>query len=355
MASIANYKCPACGGPLHFDSETQKLKCDYCDSTYSPTEIEELYNKKEAEGSKDVSEQDWTDSELADMHAYRCPSCGAEIIVDENTAATSCPYCNNPTINATQFEGALKPNYVIPFTLTKEDAVQSLKTFYKGKPFLPKAFSSDNHIDEIKGLYVPFWLYDNLAHINADYHATTVHTHVSGDYQITTTRHYQVHREGEIQFEHVPADGASKMPDEFMDAIEPYDYSKMVPFQKSYMAGYYADKYDVSAKDNENRVEIRMQNSAKAYVAQSVVGYSTVVPEHETITFLDNHVSYAFLPVWILATNWNNKNYLFVMNGQTGKIVGDNLPIDVKKMILTFLIITVSLMIFNFILFKVVR
>ncbi len=348
MASIANYKCPACGGPLHFDSGTQKLKCDYCDSTYDPSEIEDLYNKKETEGSKDVLEQTWTEAEIATMHAYRCPSCGAEIIVDDNTAATSCPYCNNPTINATQFEGALKPNYIIPFKLKKEDAIEGLKKFYEDKPFLPKTFSNENHIDEIKGLYVPFWLYDGLIQASADYHATIVHSHMEGDYEVTTTRHYQVHREGEVQFEKVPADGASKMPDEFMDAIEPFEYKALVPFKKSYLAGYYADKYDVSSSDDEKRTTVRMQNSAKAFLDASLSQYSSSVTEHVDMNLVNSHVSYAFLPVWILATKWNNKNYLFVMNAQTGKMIGDDLPIDKKKLLLTYLCITAILIVISY-------
>ena len=336
MASIANYKCPACGGPLHFDSDLQKLKCEYCDSTYEPSEIEALYEKKETEGSKDVSHQNWSEDELKGMHAYSCPSCGAEIIVDENTAATSCPYCNNPTINATQFEGALRPNYIIPFRLKKEKAVSNLKKFYTDKPFLPKTFSDQNHIEEIKGLYVPFWLYDNLANADADYHTTKVSSYTEGDYEVTRTRHYEVHREGKIQFEKVPADAASKMPDEFMDAVEPFNYQEMVDFQKSYLTGYYADKYDVTASDNEKRINVRMQNSAVQYLTDSVSNYDSVVLEKENVNLAENNISYAFLPVWILATKWQNKNYLFVMNGQTGKMIGDDLPIDKTKMLLTF-------------------
>ena len=60
------------------------------------------------------------------MKAYNCPSCGAELICDASTAATSCPYCGNPTVVPGQFSGALKPDYVIPFKLSKEDAVAAL-------------------------------------------------------------------------------------------------------------------------------------------------------------------------------------------------------------------------------------
>ena len=85
-------------------------------------------------------------------------SCGAELICDENTAATSCPYCGNPTVVPGQFSGQLRPDFIIPFKLSKEDAVKALKDHYKGKIFLPKSFTQENHVQEIQGIYVPFWM-----------------------------------------------------------------------------------------------------------------------------------------------------------------------------------------------------
>ena len=137
----------------------------------------------------------------------------------------------------------------------------------------------------------------------------------------------------------MPADAASKMPDEFMDAVEPFNYQDMVDFQKSYLAGYYADKYDVTASDNEKRINVRMQNSAVQYLTDSVSNYDSVVLEKENVNLAENNISYAFLPVWILATKWQNKNYLFVMNGQTGKMIGDDVPLDKTKMLLTFFLL----------------
>lgn len=350
MSSVQNYKCPACGGPLHFDSDLQLLKCDYCDSTYLASEIEALYNKEEPI-SLSSSVKTWSDEEKAGMRAYTCPSCSAQIIADENTAATSCPYCGNPTIIATQFEGALKPDYVIPFKLDKDTAVKTLNEFYKNKPFLPAAFKNQNHIEEIKGLYVPFWLYDNTTSAGASYHATRVHTHTTSRERITVTEHYRLIRRGDITFKKVPADASSKMPDEFMDAVEPFNYDDMVPFQKSYMPGYFADKYDVSVEDDAKRIEVRMRNSALGALSSTAFGYTSIIPESEQVLFQNRQVNYAFLPVWILSTKWNNKNYLFVMNGQTGKMIGDDLPVDTKKLILTFIGITILLMaLFYFIL-----
>lgn len=345
-AQITNYQCPACGGPLHFDSETQKLKCDYCGSVFTPAEITEYYQDKndiaEAEGAEtkeDTAEVlQWSEEERKHLRAYSCPSCGAQLICDENTAATSCPYCGNPTVVPAQFSGALRPDYVIPFKLNKNQAIEKLSSYYGGKPLLPSAFSKDNHIQEIKGVYVPFWLYDGEADVDLTFHGTRVHTHTRGDDIITVTEHYRIEREGTVQFNKVPADASSKMPDDLMDSIEPYDYNEMVPFEMSYLPGYLADKYDISSEQNENRVDTRMKNTAISEISKSVVGYGSVMPEHQQVHIIPEHVHYAFLPVWMLSTQWNGQNYIFAMNGQTGKMVGD-LPVDNKKFILYFIAI----------------
>ena len=186
MASqITNYKCPACTGPLHFAGASGMLECDFCGAKYDVAQIEALYAEKEAKAvaateqanakaeqnrqkMAEMESQGWDTSSLnsdwgaeADgMKAYNCPSCGAELICDASTAATSCPYCGNPTVVPGQFSGALKPDFVLPFKLSKEDAVAALKNHYKGKPLLPKAFTNGNHIEKIQGVYVPFWMFD---------------------------------------------------------------------------------------------------------------------------------------------------------------------------------------------------
>ncbi len=343
---VTNYQCPACTAPLHFVGETGKLECDYCGSTYDVAEIEALYAEKEAEAAnaqaeaeaKADEEQPWDpDSAGSDwgeeaekMRAYSCPTCGAQLICDETTAATSCPYCGNPTVIPGQFGGTLKPDLVLPFKLSKEQAVAALKKHYQGKKLLPKTFKDENHIQEIKGVYVPFWLFDNHAELDLTYAAKTSTTRREGDYQVTRTKHYNVGRAGTMDFEKVPVDGSSKMPDDFMDSIEPYNYRELKPFSTAYLPGYLADKYDVDAREAALRAETRCKNSAEQTARRTVVGYDTVTPIQRLVHLKNGKVAYALLPVWMLSTKWEGKQYLFAMNGQTGKLVGD-LPLDRKK------------------------
>lgn len=231
---VTNYKCPACTGPLRFDSATGKLQCDFCGSSYEVAEIEKLYAEKDAQAAgafRQAEEQaaadgEWTSASGSDwgadaekLRVYSCPSCGAELICDETTSATSCPYCGNNTIVPGQFSGALKPDYVLPFKLDKAAAVAALKKHYGGKKLLPKAFSNENHIEEVKGVYVLFWLYDGSAEVDVRCHGTKVSGYSTARENVTVTNHYDVRRAGTVRFERVPVDASSKMPDDHMDAL----------------------------------------------------------------------------------------------------------------------------------------
>ena len=270
--------------------------------------------------------EDWG-AEGDGMRAYSCPSCGAELICDENTAATSCPYCGNPTVVPGQFSGQLKPDFIIPFKLSKEDAVKALKNHYKGKILLPKSFTQENHVQKIQGVYVPFWMFDGEAEGDARYAATRSHTYRSGDYEITETEHYDVYRAGWIAFEKIPADASSKMPDDHMDSIEPYDYQELKPFSTAYLPGFLADKFDVTVDQCRQRADQRCEGTLSATLRATVTGYGTCTLVNETVSLKRGKVHYALMPVWMLNTKWKGKDFLFAMNGQTGKLVGD-LPVS---------------------------
>lgn len=334
------YQCPHCNGPLHFDSKIQKLKCDSCGSEYTTQEIDDLFSSKNKEAvfqePKRPAISEWDESEKDHLRAYNCPACGARLIADESTGATSCPYCGNPAIIPSQFDKAYKPDYIIPFQLKKEDAINKISAFYKNMPFLPNAFKEGNHIEEVKGVYVPFWLYDNQANGHIRAHCTRIHTHREGDYEVTRTSHYLVIRDGNLRFEKVPADGSSKMPDDFMDSIEPYNFNFLVPFSLSYLPGFIADRYDVDYTETESRADSRMKNTTLDELHSTIIGYTAVLPEEEHVQLHPGNVTYVLLPVWLLSTKYHDKTYLFAMNGQTGKMIADDMPKDVKKMILAF-------------------
>ena len=317
MSVLQQFKCPCCDGAIEFDSTAQKMKCPYCGTEFDLEALQPQEQPIEEMNWDTAAGSEWQPGETEGLRVYTCQTCGGEIVADETTGAAECPFCGNPVVMTGQFAGDLKPDLVIPFKLDKMAAIAKLQELYKGKRLLPKVFRDQNHIKEVKGLYVPVWLFDTDADAFVRYKATTVRTWSDRNYDYTETSHFSVTRGGSIGFENVPVDGSTKMD----------DLSAAVDFQTAYLSGYLADKYDVDAQASVQRANERIKQSTEEAFASTVQGYATVMPSTTSIWLNNGRARYALLPVWILNTQWNGQKFTFAINGQTGKIVGD-LPVD---------------------------
>ena len=335
MADLLEYKCPSCGGTVAFDSTSQRIQCPFCSASFET----EAFSLNETDSGTQIPSggkfdihpgEEWRPGEQDGMYVYICRSCGGEIIGDANMAASSCPYCASNIVVKDQFSGDLRPDYIIPFRLDKKTAVEALSKHVSSRRFVPRIFKNKNHIEEIKGIYVPFWLFDAEAKAGFTYHASAASFYQDSSYDYTKTKHYKVVREGIVEFSGIPADGSTKMPDDLMESIEPYDYNEIYNFQPAYLAGYLADRYDITAEQNVGRANERIKKSTSDLFAGTVSSYDTVSVKSSSVRLLNGKAKYALLPVWMLKTKWNNETYTFAMNGQTGKFVGD-LPLDPKE------------------------
>ncbi len=332
MSVLQEYKCPACNGAIQFDSSIQKMKCPYCDSEFDMqalASLDEALNNVAPDNMEwnTTAGQQWQAGEADGLRVYVCNACGGEVVGDETTAATSCPYCDNPVVMMGQFAGDLRPDLVIPFKLDKKAAIAGLKRHYQGKKLLPRVFKNENHIKEIKGVYVPFWLFDADIQANVQYKASTIRRWSDSNYNYTETSFFAINRAGMVSFDAVPVDGSTKMPDDLMESIEPFNLNEAVDFQTAYLAGYLADKYDVSSQESILRANARIKKSTEDAFKSTIGAYDTVTTEFSQINLQNGQAKYALYPVWLLNTEWKGKKYTFAMNGQTGKMVGD-LPVD---------------------------
>ncbi|MFI3225764.1 MAG: hypothetical protein R3Y09_00025 [Clostridia bacterium] len=335
---LQEFKCPNCAGKVEFDSKDQVMKCPYCESEFdvnAMSDDENLAKQDEVNPEWEKYDEnsgsgDWKDGEKEQVRRYICQFCAGEIMTNSETAATKCPYCDNPVVILDRVDGAFRPDLVIPFMLDKNDAMAKFTEFFTGKKLLPDCFKDKNHIEELTGIYVPFWLYDCTAAGKINFNATKIRHWSDSRYSYTKTSHYAVLRDGEMGFVKVPADGSKKMDDTLMEAIEPYDYSKAVDFQTAYLSGYLAEKYDVEPSENQARINQRITESLIAEMKKTITGYTSCAPAHKNIVANDAKINYALLPVWILNTEYKGEKFTYAMNGQTGKFVG-RLPIDKAK------------------------
>lgn len=332
MGDVLNFKCPCCGAALGFSGKTGEMTCEYCGASFTMEQAKAAQEAEKVDAAS--SDMTWTTSEQmmirdeeGKLTGYKCPSCAAEMVADENTAATECPYCGNQAIIPQSFEGMYKPDVVVPFALDKEEAKSKLKEFTKGKKLLPKAFTEGNRIEDITGLYVPFWLYSCHASGSVAYDGVKTKTWEDAKFKYEKKDHYNVVRSGDMDFARIPVDAATQMDDDTMDSLEPYDLTKAVPYDAAYFSGYLANRYDVEEKDAQPRANDRVTNTFKSKIRDTVKGYNEVSEKSESIQLANAKAEYAMLPVWMMTTKYENESYTFGINGQTGKMVG-SLPID---------------------------
>lgn len=316
-----SYKCPCCASNLSFSSETQKMACPSCSNEFTIEQLSELYG--ELENEQNGESIHWElGCETEDTDVFICPSCGAQITSDGNTIATECLYCGSKTVISQRATGELKPDLIIPFKLNKDDAKAAFKNFCKGKLLAPKFFSEESTLDSLTGVYVPFWLFDCDADASVSYDATTITCWSTASYDYTKTSHFFVKRAGTLAVEMLPVDGSTKMDDAYMEAIEPFDYSAAVPFNAGYLSGYFADKYDVSSELCIPRANERVSESILDAFAATASQYATKVKRSSNIQVGQGKISYALMPVWVLNTSYKGEKFTFMMNGQSGKLVG---------------------------------
>ena len=338
MPTITEQKCPCCGGGVQFDAGAQKLKCPYCETEFEINQLNQETTDNVDSINWSAQDNQWSSGETDGMNVYSCQSCGGEIIADSTTGASKCPYCDNPVVMKGQFSGALRPDLVIPFKLDKKAAKEALKKHLADKKFVPKAFLDNNRIEEVKGVYVPHWLFTCDTIGNANFKATKERRWSDNNYNYKETSYYDVYRSGNIGFDNVPVDGSTKMPDDLMESVEPFDLSQAVDFNTAYLAGYLADKYDVTAEESMNRANERIRTSVGDALAETVRGYNSIDSRIVNMNITNGFYKYALYPVWILNTSWNGEKFTFAMNGQTGKFVG-NLPTDKKAVVTASLLL----------------
>ncbi|MDO4941565.1 MAG: hypothetical protein Q4E73_01840 [Lachnospiraceae bacterium] len=327
---FVQYKCPCCGSALTFSPKSQKLSCKSCNNTYDLTALQQYMDDEQTPDQQTIHWEYQKEDESAKRTAdgrYICPSCGAEIEADEDKVSTICPYCDNVVVINETVSGKFQPDYIIPFQVTGDTAKQMLESFCKGKRLLPKNFRNKSYLKNLKGYYVPYWLFDCDAYANMSFQGTKIKTWSDGDYDYVDTSFYLIRRTGNMSFYHLPVDGSTKMEDETTESIEPFDYKGLKEFQPEYLAGYETDKYDVSADSAEKRAKERLCRSAEDVLYSTIHGYNTVSTKRQVISSKRGKVSYALLPVWLFETVYHGENYQFAINGQTGKMVGE-LPVD---------------------------
>ena len=333
MSTSMTFKCPCCGGFLEFDPTQQKFKCYYCGQVLSEEDLREQSEARQAEAEAVQAEAAPAPEHLK---TYQCQMCGAEIVTDETTAATRCYFCHSPVVLHDRLDDDFRPDGVIPFQLSKEEAEKQFLEHVKKKKFVDRAFFNGAQLEMFSGVYYPWWYADVEGNAAFEGEGKRVSVMTTPAHVVTTNRIFRVEREGELSFRNIARKALVKADGKLSDGIHPYDVSEIKPYASGYLSGFLAEKRDVP----EATAKGEMTREAEAYaqtLMQKDLDFNTL---SGTASFRPEKVQmrYVLMPAWVLTYKGGKDGapYYYMMNGQTGKVCG-RFPIDKKRLLATAL------------------
>lgn len=330
------FECPNCGGHVVFDPKLQKMRCEFCDSVFDPTP-EDLAEQSGDAGNVLVHEA----TDQYETNVFTCPQCGGEILSDDATAVTFCSFCGASTVLEGRLAKIKKPDYIIPFTKTKEDAQKEYEKVIRRSLFAPSAMKRDTVVERFRGIYMPYWVYDFK--IDGDVMVEGQVDHRRGDYIYHD--HYNIQSELHAHYDGVSFDASSSFSDTLSGAIAPYDCKQKKDFSKEYFAGFYGDTSDIPMSVYKSTARNIVKADAagrliksgdyRRYGATAYNAMGAVTPDEESGAI-------GYFPVWFLANRNGERVSYAVVNGQTGKVAVD-VPISYGKYLIGVLILALPI------------
>lgn len=323
-------KCTYCGGALKFDADIQMLVCEHCTSMFpvEETEEEKRISQNTQDTAQTVSGTDTADDLEMDCSVYDCKSCGAKLVINDVEAATYCAYCGQPTIVFNRIVKRRRPDYIIPFSITKDYALASIREEFIKGDFVPDDIKQFRP-DLLRGIYVPYILYDMRY---KDKQLIRSRVRVNNDSEKTAVKYY--YREAVAAFREIPVDASYQLSNESSERLEPYRYNEMVAFKAEYLSGFYADLKDDDFSTLKTFALRRAKDMYNDLVKNTVPGKEQSImgsrPQHEF-----EKEAYALFPVWFMVFHRNEQTYTIMVNGQTGKVVGA-LPVDRQRIAIRY-------------------
>lgn len=325
-------RCPNCGGELHYDIDSARLKCIHCGSDFDP----ETYQGS-AEAQEQIEQQDM------DMVIYTCPSCGAEISSAEQAAVDYCLYCGSFVTLDSRMSKVKRPDYIIPFSRTQEQCKKSYRNMIRRKLYAPKEFRDDTFLSGFKGIYIPFWTYEYTygPKIKLPGEESTRH----GDYIHKQKYDIICHVDGAVK--DVAFDASSSFDDQISRQLVPYPHEKRKKFTPSYMFGFYGDTADVPDRIYaDDAIKVARDEIWEELTSNPEVKKGH--PERPSDGKLDSCIRIntrsrlTMLPVWFLTWKHKDRVAYSVVNGDTGTIYSE-VPVSILRYLMISLLTAIPI------------
>jgi DNA-directed RNA polymerase subunit RPC12/RpoP len=343
-----NYKCVHCQGKLSFDPTVQKLRCESCQQLQpipQESETHSIVEYKLEDGLARAAERGYG----LETRTVSCQNCGAIVSLDSHLTATNCSFCSsNQVLELKDHRQVIRPESVVPFSIEAKVIHDLFSRWVRSLWFRPNALKRLARVSEVRGVYIPYWVFDATVH--SDWQALA-------GYYYYETEHY-TERGADGRMEHktrqvqkvrwVPADGSrTDVYDEFLMCasqglsqelaarLRTFDTSSLKTYEPAYLVGWCAEEYQIGLNDSWQRAVALMEQEQMRRCSGDVPGDTQrgLSVQNE---FSEERFKHVLLPIWISAYRYKDKTFQFLVNGQTGEVQG-KAPLSFWK--ITFLVL----------------
>ena len=310
--------CPECGVEMKFDEETGILTCPSCKKTERMKGYEKDFVKY-----RHVKELHEFDDEQARL--YVCKSCGMKLMTNNRTALNECYFCGGAMTIGERLSGDLMPTRLIPFSVSERKAKKAFSRWFLKVKFAPREFKKKKRDCRCHAVYLPVWMFQFRGQGEAMVHASNSRNEFDGESEekIIETDHYDLYRRFDLGFDNLPMCASGKIEQRFLEAIEPYDFSALKEFDIYKDFGIPAEQYDKKDDKLEGAAKKRVQELIDEYLLSTAKDYEEAKVAERGYQIGKAGTEYIWLPVWFVSIEPGDNEYLFVMNGQTGKVAMD--------------------------------
>lgn len=337
--ATSTYHCPNCRAPISFKPDKQLFICDYCNSEFTPEEMYTYFTAQEekanARAQKELERQEKHKEKAGEeaeqmVHEYLCDNCGANVVTDDTTTSTFCFYCHSPVIITSRLQGDFRPDQMLPFKFSEEQAKERFLDWTRKKKYLPSDFTSAAHLEKMTGLYLPYWYVDSDISVNFSGTSKNVSSWRSGDYVYRETSIYKHERQGTYYLRNVNLAAFEKIDQNLLNGIEPFDTSEFVPFAMPMLSGFFTENFTFGREEGAKAMQNEIESIAEDMLDSSLGG-AEVTPSHKELINKDHEWKLSLLPIWVLTYNYLDRIYVYAMNGQSGRAFGE-MPIVMSKL-----------------------
>ena len=328
-ASLRRFPCKSCGATLEFSPGTEKLVCPYCRAENEIVAEEEVRELDYEQALVNLRRAAPTDQ----VPVVHCDSCGANVTVPEHTVSFACPFCAANIVSQARACPVIRPNAVLPFRVTRDNAIDAFRKWLKSRWLAPNALKREGKLDaSVSGVYIPAWTYDTKT--------VTPYTGQRGDaYYVTRTRvvngKTETYSERRIRwsyasgtvhvsFDDVLIEATPTLNHEDLEHLRPWDLKACLPYRDEFLAGFKAETYppQMDLPTSFERAKEAMSPSIDSAIRSDIGGDEQRIDSKRT-SYNDITYKNLLLPVWVSAYRYQNKVYRFLVNARTGEVRGE--------------------------------